>query len=93
MRTLDPTTELVPRYGVPAATATSWPGAVALLREDEARLRQLVEGYEAKYGEAWRFEVHDNGSYTDEGGTAHVFRVTPTTAFGFAKGEYSQSRW
>ncbi|MFI8516664.1 pyridoxamine 5'-phosphate oxidase family protein [Streptomyces sp. NPDC085481] len=60
---------------------------------DEAALRALVDAYVAKYGEDWRFEVRD-GAFLGDGGTALVFAVAPTTAFGFAKGDpFGQTRW
>jgi hypothetical protein len=67
---------------------------------DEATLRELAAAWVAKYGEDWRFQVqdgafrHDDASHHDDGGRALVFRVTPTAAFGFGKGEtFSQTRW
>ncbi|GAA3396308.1 pyridoxamine 5'-phosphate oxidase family protein [Streptomyces roseoviridis] len=60
---------------------------------DEEVLRALAEAYADKYGEEWRFGVRDGG-FVSEGGTALVFAVPPTTAFGFAKGTpYGQTRW
>jgi hypothetical protein len=60
---------------------------------DEARLRRLAEGWVAKYGEEWRFEVRD-GAFAHPAGSALVFEVAATKALGFGKGEeYSQTRW
>ena len=68
---------------------------------DEARLQRLASAWEAKYGPDWRFLVRD-GAFVhaeeslrgDDPGAAHVFAITPSSAFGFAKGEvYSQTRW
>lgn len=67
-------------------------GAARRVR-DETRLRRLAVGYEAKYGTDWHFDVVDNAFHNDEGGTALVFEVAPTRAFGFAKNPYSQTRW
>ena len=46
----------------------------------------------AKYGEEWRFEVRD-GAFHHGPGEAWVFEVAPSTAYGFAKGDYSHTRW
>ncbi|GHH30864.1 pyridoxamine 5'-phosphate oxidase family protein [Streptomyces lanatus] len=60
---------------------------------DDARLRELAAGWEAKYGAFWHFEV-DNGRFRHGGGHAYVFSVAPRTVFGFGKGEpFSQTRW
>ncbi|SBW22405.1 hypothetical protein FDG2_2584 [Candidatus Protofrankia californiensis] len=34
-----------------------------------------------------------DGVFYSEGGEALVYRVVPSTAFGFSKGEFSQTRW
>lgn len=58
---------------------------------DEARLQRLADLYATKY--SWPFTVRDGAFYGD-GGRALVFEVSPTTAFGFGKGEpFSQTRW
>ena len=63
----------------------------ALLVSDGTELQRLADQYAAKYG--WPFTVRD-GALLGDGGRALVFAVTPTTAFGFAKGEpFSQTRW
>jgi len=61
---------------------------------DEAKLEQIADLYEAKYGSDWRFDVRD-GAFNGQGGNvALVFEVAPTTAFGFGKGtSSSQTRW
>ena len=49
----------------------------------------------------WRFTVRDGAFYHDsealrgtDTGAALVYKVTPTTAFGFGKGaSFSQTRW
>ena len=59
--------------------------------DDESRLQQLADAYDAKYG--WHFEVRD-GAFFGEGGRALVYEVAPKTAFGFGRGAmYSQTRW
>jgi hypothetical protein len=61
---------------------------------DDARLHRLAAAYEAKYGSDWHFEVRDGAFHHPDGaGTALVFEVAPSTAFGFGKGEFSQTRW
>ncbi|MER8185767.1 pyridoxamine 5'-phosphate oxidase family protein [Kitasatospora sp. NPDC094015] len=57
-----------------------------------AALRPVAEAYERKYGSEWHFEVREGGFRGKEGDDL-VFRVEPVTAFGFAKGEYGQTRW
>jgi nitroimidazol reductase NimA-like FMN-containing flavoprotein (pyridoxamine 5'-phosphate oxidase superfamily) len=59
---------------------------------DDAKLRRIADAYVAKYGEVWRFEVRD-GAFHHGPGVAWVFEVAPVTAYGFAKGEYSHTRW
>jgi hypothetical protein len=60
---------------------------------DGATLRPVAEAYESKYGSDWHFDVRDGASHHPDGGEAHVFEVAPVTAFGFGKGEFSQTRW
>jgi hypothetical protein len=60
---------------------------------DDARLSRIATAYEAKYGSDWHFDVRDGAFFHDDGGEALVFEVAPETAFGFRKGEYSQTRW
>lgn len=55
-------------------------------------LRRVAEAYESKYGNEWHFDVRD-GVFVSQGGAALVYAVAPTTAFGFRRGEYSQTRW
>jgi nitroimidazol reductase NimA-like FMN-containing flavoprotein (pyridoxamine 5'-phosphate oxidase superfamily) len=63
---------------------------------DEAELRSVADTYESKYGahltapEGTWFGLGDS---IRKGGTL-VYRVAPSTAFGFAKGRsFSQTRW
>jgi general stress protein 26 len=63
---------------------------------DEAELRTVADTYESKYGphftapEGTWFGLGD----AIRGGHALVYRVVPTTAFGFGKGkQFSQTRW
>lgn len=59
---------------------------------DDAELQRIADSYEAKYGSEWHFDVR-NGAFQSGDIEALVFEVAPLTAFGFAKGEYSQTRW
>ncbi|HEV8298688.1 MAG TPA: pyridoxamine 5'-phosphate oxidase family protein [Acidimicrobiales bacterium] len=59
---------------------------------DEAKLQRIADAYEAKYGPDWHFDVRD-GAFVHGPGVALVYEVAPTTAFGFGKGGYSQTRW
>ena len=58
---------------------------------DEARLQHVADTYESKYG--WHFTVRDGTFHGDGGNVALVYEVPPTTAFGFGKGKFSQTRW
>lgn len=60
---------------------------------DEAKLARVAAAYESKYGGDWHFDVRDGAFHAEGSGEALVFEVSPTTAFGFGKGEYSQTRW
>ncbi len=61
---------------------------------DEARLRILADAWVEKYGEEWRFDVAGDGfRHTSGAGEAWVFEVAPTTAYGFGKEPYSQTRY
>jgi hypothetical protein len=64
----------------------------ALLVHDDATLEQVADLYESKYGVGWRFTVRD-GAFFGESGEARVYAVAPSTAFGFGKGQFSQTRW
>ncbi|MGA8115585.1 MAG: pyridoxamine 5'-phosphate oxidase family protein [Actinocatenispora sp.] len=60
---------------------------------DDARLYRLADAWVAKYGEDWRFTVHD-GVFRHGPGEALVYEVAPVTVFGFGKGDtFSQTRW
>jgi hypothetical protein len=63
---------------------------------DGAELEQVANTYESKYGA--RFTAPEGTwfglSDAIRAGKALVYRVTPTTILGFAKGEqFSQTRW
>ena len=55
-------------------------------------LRAPRRAWVARYGEDWRFEVHD-GTFHAGPGSALVYRVAPVTAFGFGKGRSARPRW
>jgi general stress protein 26 len=63
---------------------------------DAAELRNVADAFEAKYG---RHFTEPEGTWfglgdSIRGGDVLVYRVAPTTAFGFGKGkEFSQTRW
>ena len=63
---------------------------------DEAELRSVADTYESKYGSHF---TAPGGTWFGLGdairdGNALVYRVGPSTAFGFAKGKsFSQTRW
>lgn len=60
---------------------------------DDATLQPLADAWESKYGSDWHFDVRD-GVFFGEGGEAVVYRIEPSTAYGFGReGEYSQTRW
>ena len=60
---------------------------------DDAKLQRVADAYVGKYGADWTFTVRD-GAFHHEAGTALVFEVVPSTAFGFGKGEpFSQTRY
>jgi Pyridoxamine 5'-phosphate oxidase len=59
---------------------------------DDAELERVAAVYVSKYGSDWRFDVRD-GALLGEGGAALVYRVEPSTVFGFGKGEFTQTRW
>jgi general stress protein 26 len=60
---------------------------------DGSRLRRLADAWSAKYGPDWRFEVRGSSFFHPDGGEAWVFALRATTAFGFGKSPYSQTRW
>ena len=60
---------------------------------DDSRLTEIAAGYEAKYGSEWHFDVAGGTFRHGDEGVALVFEIAPTTAFGFGKGKYSQTRW
>jgi len=53
--------------------------------QDDVKLQRIADAYVAKYGAEWTFTVGD-GAFHHEAGTALVFEVAPSTAFGFGKG-------
>ncbi|MDI5970625.1 pyridoxamine 5'-phosphate oxidase family protein [Streptomyces sp. SL13] len=66
---------------------------------DHARLVRIAGAYEDKYGAGWHYDVHDGAFVLPAAGRAPghgralVYEVAPVTAFGFGKGEFSQTRW
>lgn len=64
----------------------------AVTVRDGLTLQRLSEGYAAKYGPQWRFEVTATG-FRGSGGPARVYRIAPVTAFGFGRAPFTQTRW
>jgi nitroimidazol reductase NimA-like FMN-containing flavoprotein (pyridoxamine 5'-phosphate oxidase superfamily) len=58
---------------------------------DETRLQRVADRYKSKYG--WHYTVRDGTFHGESGNIALVYEVLPTTAFGFGKGKFSQTRW
>jgi nitroimidazol reductase NimA-like FMN-containing flavoprotein (pyridoxamine 5'-phosphate oxidase superfamily) len=68
-------------------------GAAVHVSDDET-LQRVAERYAAKYGPPFTFSVRDGDFHGDGGNVALVYALSPTTAFGFGKGEtFSQTRW
>jgi general stress protein 26 len=66
----------------------------AVQLHDEVSLQQVADTYTAKYGQDWHFTVRDGAFHGDDGNVALVYKVTPTTVFGFGRGKASsQTRW
>jgi hypothetical protein len=67
----------------------------AVMVGEKPELRNVADAFEAKYGQHFAAE----GTWAGLGdaireATVVVYRVAPTTAFGFGKGQqYSQTRW
>ena len=59
---------------------------------NDAKLQQVADAYESKYGSDWHFDVSD-GAFHHDPGVAWVFEVAPSTVYGFGKGPYSHTRW
>ena len=59
---------------------------------DDAKLQRIADGYVAKYGDEWHFDVRD-WEFHHEAGSALVFEVVPAAAYAFGKGDYSHTRW
>ncbi|GAA3866150.1 pyridoxamine 5'-phosphate oxidase family protein [Streptomyces sedi] len=59
---------------------------------EPAVLRAVADAYAEKYGSDWAFGVGE-GVLTQEAGEALLFEIVPSRVFGFAKGEYAQTRY
>lgn len=64
-------------------------GEVEIVR-DLSELQRVADGFFAKYGSDWAFEVADDGTFR---GPALVYQLRPTHALGFGKRPFSQTRW
>lgn len=59
---------------------------------EDAKLERVAALYESKDGTDRHFDVRD-GAFYGRGGEAIVFKVAPSTVFGFGRDEYSQTGW
>jgi nitroimidazol reductase NimA-like FMN-containing flavoprotein (pyridoxamine 5'-phosphate oxidase superfamily) len=66
-------------------------GTAIRVTDDDA-LQRLADAYEAKYGSAWHFDVHDGGFGTGEYAAA-VFRIEPAKVLAFAKEPHAQTTY
>ena len=57
---------------------------------EPATLQRLADGYEAKYGSEWHFDVGD-GVFGSGDDAAGVFRIEPTKVLAFAKQPHAQT--
>jgi general stress protein 26 len=57
---------------------------------EPATLQRLPDGYEAKYGSEWHFDVGD-GVFGSGDDAAAVFRIEPTKVLAFAKQPHAQT--
>src|ERR1044072_6480217 len=75
-------------------TPTDWTDGRRRIEEDELFWISTVraDAHKSKYGSEWHFDVRD-GDFQHSEVEALVFEVSPATAFGFGKGQYSQTRW
>jgi len=60
---------------------------------DTALLDRLAEAWATKWDGRWQYRTDQNGFRHERGGEVLVFSVTPTKAFAFAKGTFSQTRY
>ena len=60
---------------------------------DDAKLHRVADAYESKYGSEWHFDVRNGAFHHPDAGVALVFEVAPSVAFGYGKGNFSQTRW
>jgi PPOX class probable F420-dependent enzyme len=66
--------------------------AVRVISERE--LRRIADAIVDKYGPEWRFDVRADALEGKQGNVAWLFRVQPSTVFGFGKGDpFSQTTW
>jgi nitroimidazol reductase NimA-like FMN-containing flavoprotein (pyridoxamine 5'-phosphate oxidase superfamily) len=65
-------------------------GRVARITE-RAALRRLADAFAAKYGDAWAYQVLEDGFDQGNGTVTQVFRVTPAKVIAFAKEPHGQT--
>ena len=66
--------------------------AASASRGDLPLLRHVADGFLAKYGSDWAFEVAEDGTFASHGGSS-VYQLVPVQALGFGKGPFSHTRW
>lgn len=66
---------------------------VAVRITDPVLLQRVADAYVAKYGLDWQFTPRDGLFHHEDGNPAEVYAITPVVGFGFARGEFSQTRW
>jgi hypothetical protein len=59
---------------------------------DNETLQRLADGYEAKYGSVWHFDVGD-GVFGKGEDAAAVFRIEPAKVMAFAKDPHAQTTY
>lgn len=102
MTAVDPTTELDVRYSAPSAVPTSWAQAVEVLTNAEvfwlSTTRPTGQPHVTPLIAVWQDDALNFRTGPGERKARNLaenplFVVPPATAFGFARGEYSQTRW
>lgn len=58
---------------------------------DTAKLQELADAIEAKYGEVWHFDVAGDAFGGQGEDPAHVFRIEPAKILAFAKDPHGQT--
>jgi general stress protein 26 len=65
----------------------------AVNERDDTKLQRIADAFEAKYGREWHFDVAD-GAFRHDPGVAVVYKVEPSVAYAFGRGEqFSHTRF